>query len=601
MHRIIFLLLTALLLTGCAPAKRSATEGTDLAPTEMAGSLFAPIFLEIAPGLQRISLGSQGAAGPYSFGTDLLFLRHDGSCTELTVFSPEKAQVLRRTTLPLTVSPEAGDLQIIQNTIGYYDSTHKSFILLDKELRQTAAVSLPQDFASIPRLSQSQTTLYYSTADAVRALDLNTGLSKPLKEGLGGTSTIRGTHCNDQVLHVRAPSGQQLFLSTQTGQLLRTLEGEMELVSRGSRYYMSTADGFPVFGTDPDTPMMLLPSDRSLPCTFLPECHGAVTVAASAQEEVLDLTFYDLETGRKTGSVSIPSRIYWSGLTADAQGIVYVLLYDPSLGEDVLYRWDPDQTPVKDPTGYTAAYYPAEAPDRTGLAQCQERADSIGEAYGIQILLWEDALQYQPPDTTLEPEHLVSLLQQGLDQIEQALRQFPPGFLSTLEGCCDGIQILLVRSIRSGSGEVPSAHFWKGNRFCIAITPDPGNEAAIYHGLCHVMDTQILNQTGYYDSWEKLNPRGFQYSYSPSTTPDDTYLQGSNPAFLTRDSMTYPNEDRARILEYAMAPGNKDLFDTSYLQRKLRCMCNAIREAFDLQDHPEPLPWEQYLQVPIVK
>ena len=59
--------------------------------------------------------------------------------------------------------------------------------------------------------------------------------------------------------------------------------------------------------------------------------------------------------------------------------------------------------------------------------------------------------------------------------------------------------------------------------------------------------------------------------------------------------MSYPTEDRARILEYAANPGNEALFVPPVMQQKLRRICQGIREAFSLTDDPDTFLWEQYL------
>ena len=65
-------------------------------------------------------------------------------------------------------------------------------------------------------------------------------------------------------------------------------------------------------------------------------------------------------------------------------------------------------------------------------------------------------------------------------------------------------------------------------------------------------------------------------------------------------SMSFPKEDRARIMEYAMMPGNEAYFKSSTMQSKLKTVCKGIREAFGLKKYAEPLPWEQYLKKPLV-
>ena len=63
--------------------------------------------------------------------------------------------------------------------------------------------------------------------------------------------------------------------------------------------------------------------------------------------------------------------------------------------------------------------------------------------------------------------------------------------------------------------------------------------------------------------------------------------------------MSYAREDRARIMEYAMLPGQAHLFQTEAMQAKLRCLSLGLRETFDLELYPEALPWEQYLSEPL--
>ena len=66
--------------------------------------------------------------------------------------------------------------------------------------------------------------------------------------------------------------------------------------------------------------------------------------------------------------------------------------------------------------------------------------------------------------------------------------------------------------------------------------------------------------------------------------------------FVDERAMSQPNEDRAWLLYYAMTPDNGELFAQTHLQKKLKMVCDGIREAYDLKDHPDTFLWEQYLQ-----
>ena len=63
--------------------------------------------------------------------------------------------------------------------------------------------------------------------------------------------------------------------------------------------------------------------------------------------------------------------------------------------------------------------------------------------------------------------------------------------------------------------------------------------------------------------------------------------------------MLSQKEDRARVLENAMLPDNGEVFQSEYMQRKLNALCTGLREAYRLKQHPEILPWEQYLVTPL--
>ena len=116
------------------------------------------------------------------------------------------------------------------------------------------------------------------------------------------------------------------------------------------------------------------------------------------------------------------------------------------------------------------------------------------------------------------------------------------------------------------------------------------------------METHILGNSIALDQWDKLNPVDFTYDfdYAANARRDGSeYLQPDTRSFVDTYSMSFPKEDRARILEYAMTPGNGELFLASPLQFKLKTLCQGIREAYGLKKSPENYRWEQYLVQPM--
>ena len=124
-------------------------------------------------------------------------------------------------------------------------------------------------------------------------------------------------------------------------------------------------------------------------------------------------------------------------------------------------------------------------------------------------------------------------------------------------------------------------------------------ERALYHELYHVMETRLLTDSTAFDRWDALNPKGFTYDldYTANRSRQaEQYLQPTNRSFVDTYSMSYPKEDRARIMETAMCDGNEELFRSSTMQGKLRCLSQAIREAYGLKKSTETFRWEQYLK-----
>ena len=80
--------------------------------------------------------------------------------------------------------------------------------------------------------------------------------------------------------------------------------------------------------------------------------------------------------------------------------------------------------------------------------------------------------------------------------------------------------------------------------------------------------------------------------------PDDIYADGYDSYFIDTYSRTFPTEDRARVMEYAMI-GWDWMFSedgSAPLREKLRYYADCIRDCFDTAGWPAVTRWEQPLQ-----
>lgn len=609
-HPIPALLLCCLLLCGCTPANQEApTSPTASTKTQInppVGVYDPNSALERATSgaVRCYPLGSVNISGVLPLDGNLLLFSNTETSTDLTVLEGEDAYIGASLHLDFCLSVQDDSLNRWDSGISFYDTLTREIVVLDSSLREVSRISAPNDLIGSPVLSRDRGILYYCTPRAIRALNLETGISRCLKEIASDYQSISGLWLNDTVLECRISDGdifKTLFLSTETGTILDTAGDGLTFAACDERFYACFPNGSVsshVFGTVDEVNAL----NTEGTCCFLPEIHGAVAVS-QPEENLTVLDYYDLDSGLRTATLTLETGYCPWNFASLSDGQVIFLNYDQSNGCHTLYRWDIEATPVDDPTVYTGTHYTREAPDYDGLAACTLYAEEIGNKYGIEVLIYKDAAAVQPWDYDLEYEYLAPVIKRELELLDAHLANYPDGFLETLSGYFDGIQICIVRSLTgtAESGSLATAsgiQFMDGYTACIALAAGMDTEHALYHEMCHLIDTVVISKSGAYDRWDQLNPKGFHYDYdyiANRNRSSGEYLQESNRSFIDTYSMSFPKEDRARIMEYAMTPGNEGYFVSLAMQSKLKLLCEGIREAFGLKKSPETFPWEQYL------
>lgn len=612
MKRVFPWLLCLLLLCGCGA---DIPEEIPVATTEPAavphpGYYSSDASLEAAPGggVRCYPLTDLQATSAMPLGDALLVFSCTDVSTTLTLLTGDTLVPSGSMELDTVLTGSHPSLRPFFGGISFYDISSGETVLLDENLREIHRIPAPEGLMGYPLLSADGSALYYCTADSLRVLDLGSGISRCLKEMSYDFQYIEGIWLRDSILECVISSGtdyKTLFLSSQTGQLLGCAGDSFAFQSSEKDYYANFFDGqnrHSIFGTEETGPSVLNFSGEPLENHFLPELHGAVTVT-SAEAGQLSLDFYNLSNGFRSSHLELSTEYFPWAFHAAATGEVGFLNYDPDHGCNVWYQWDIRETLTGDDTVYTGDYFTREAPDQEALAQCSLYADRIGEKYGIEICIYKEAAAIEPWDYDLEYEHLPGVLHRELTLLEEHLANYPDGFMEKLASRFDGLRICIVRGLTgsAASGSLDSAdgiQFMDGYTACIALAANANTEYALYHELCHLIDTVVLTESSAYDRWDELNPSGFAYDYdyvANASRDSSAYLLDSSRYFIDNYSMSYPKEDRARIMEYAMTEGNASYFQSATMQKKLLLLCEGIREAFDLENSPETFLWEQYL------
>lgn len=602
LKHLLSLCLSCLLLCGCAAATPAEPAP---APPEQTAPPHSPVLYDAGSVVEQRTRGAvraypltlQHNAGILAFG-EWLVLFSGQDTTTLTLISEQEPAMGKSVTLDFRLEKTDPSLQVGDGVLSFFDPVRRETWLLDKNLDTVLTVPAPEGLLGTPILFPDASTLFYCTATALNALDLESGIHRCVREMSLPNPSVAGLYRGGSIVACRYSDGTddgRLYISPKNGRLLGESK-PIPLTTCADRYYTQFPTGMTralLFGVGEEPPRALIPSELTAECFFLEEAHAAVTVS-SASGGQMRLEYYDLASGLRRSVLALdgPCEIMdavW------ANGNVYIL------AQDIIYRWDTEKFPIIDSTVYISPYYTAQAPDREGLSRCREKADRLEDAYGIEILIWEEAAGAVSSWPEAEEEYLVPVTHWALTELENLLSRFPEDMVRSTISHFDGITLCLFRQEAAPEGGCCLQHIEDG-RAWLLLPADAQFPRNFLHGLFHCMETHIWSNSIALDQWEKLNPQGFSYDldYQKNLLRNgDVYLRPETRAFIDTFSMSFPREDRARILEFACAEGAEALFRSEPMQAKLRALCEGIREAYGLRSSPEEFLWEQYLLVPL--
>ena len=491
-------------------------------------------------------------------------------------------------TLP---SLDSSLVQIRETGVAVYDASTHSIYFLDAFLEEWGNYQLGELEASSLCLSSDWSTLYYSGENGVFALDLNTGISRTLTD-IYTDLTLERTVQKDKVLCC-VDNGNVFYLSTTTG----------EMLVENSDILQVTADGDWFFGQWNHEPMKewifwqedyqlwtLWPIEEE--AQICPVLKNGGLVFLSKYGTKCKLSFFDLETGVMKDQIQLPGEPQW--IQGDGASIWICVA-------DSLYHWWPELGEQEDTEFYIQKHQSSDSPDEAGLEQIRQQTQQMLDAYGVEILIWQDAAALMPENSAFVPEYMTQMYEKTLAELDSLLQQFPKEMLLGMADWTQSgrVKILLVRELLDNSYPLVATQgmqFYENGDMYLVLQTGGSVTAAFYHQLAHVMETAILSGSTAYYEWDTLNPKGFSYDndYAKNALREDSkYLEGANRYFIDLYSMSFPKEDRCRIFEYAMQPGNEEYFQSTAMQKKLKRVCKGIREAFALTG--EDYLWEQYL------
>lgn len=348
----------------------------------------------------------------------------------------------------------------------------------------------------------------------------------------------------------------------------------------------------------------------------IPEMMSAsehLVINRSGVDGVLRLGAYRLD-GTYLSGICLPEKAagYWANIVWFESLHGYLFTCIDETGTDLLYYWD---LSVED-QGENLSFSSLESQVQTGNSVSEElyrKAAALGEKYGVTILI-ADQCETDYGNYTVEQNCNEKKISRGLDVLDQSLGSYPEGFLEQLYfGYYRKLEINLMGSIyavdqveenKNGFDSFIAFVQHKESKYVMTFDLSRGQliEQDLYHEISHLIDQKLQNLADQgekvlysEEKWASFNPKGFDYTYNYSDVPASYYYDGYDDYFVDVYSRTFPTEDRARIMEYAMI-GAEFCFDTyPGLGRKLEYYCQCIRDGFDTAGWPETTKWEEIL------
>lgn len=592
MKKLIVIFMSLLLLCGCAAKEQQdATAATDdaQAPTQEAlVSLYdadSEVEKNTSGAVRAYPLGDGIFAGLASMNERLLVISTSG---DITLLQSELGQIVATKATELMGTENGLPLWTFDQGASYYVPESNEIRMLNADLLETAKIPLPEDMVGEPVVLLQRNEVFYCTVDQIRAMDIQTGISRLVRSHSCTEQSLIGGYFNDTVIGCRVVDEQKgeriLYLSAETGEMIQEDSTLGELHTNGAEYFATRKDGEQtqvLFGSaDTETMCLEIEADGLIPALPL----GGV-VQCRAGEDGVTLTFYEFASGTRKAEVMLPGIVEPIAMAADHEAFWFVV-------DQMLYRWDPSASLTGDNTNHAIQLYTAKNPDAKGLEMCQKRVDEIKTAYGIDLRIWTDAL-VDNESYVCQPEYRVSFLDEALTELEGLLKLMPEGFLATT----GNIRVSLVHSLEGGQ----PVQYWKegnGNTFCMIIPTEMAGDGFLW-GLGFAVDTRLWGHSRKLDTWKDLNPKSFEYTYDYEANALREDAQKYEGDFVDLVAMSFPTEDRARTFRAAIQPGNEELFANETLQDKLIRLCKGIREAYNAEDVTDIFPWEQYLEKPI--
>lgn len=610
MKRVLWVLMVFVLVvqTACGSKISETSRGGQEKQTEVKiGILEKATQIEEEGALWKVSgvnIGrNYGSMGIHIFQDNLLV----SEAGKLTLISLENGDTLHEVKIPNTYT---STVQICGDKIVVNDAVYGGLLrIYDSKLELIARYELEEEYYSVHLNANATKAFCLGEESELFLMELETGETEVLLEEASlhdidesgdAISYVDGSNGSTYVLDCESDSVEEIpipytyWLIDQTED--RWLAQQAE---DWNAYYIGDSTQYSSFtwkGEEFDADMAVVDGPASL-------------YIGDERKDCERISLYDME-GKVVSQYTFPEEDWhvvaeplWS---EEAKG--YFLIASSGLfGKTSLLFWDLEvPTKGKDlEVALTDAYGGDFETD--GLQSCYDKAAELSQKYGVEIKIGEQCeVDYYNYRTSQITNPLT--IQMALGELDKALSAYPQGFLQQLtygEQQKTEISFVgeLIKNSTSDYGAEAFVSHREGMNILIANIIAGNLEQTLYHEIMHLMDYRMEYDTATgknniynEDAWKSLNPAEFSYKDSYEMIEDEAYEKAYSEWFVDSYAKTYTVEDRARIMENAMA-GNVEVFEGKpHLIAKLEYLCQYIRNGFDTTGWPEKTVWEETLE-----
>lgn len=594
-YKLLVAVIAAILLTGCtdnAIEETTQTATVTTAPTENPGWYVENSAIEKQThGLVKM-YALDGAYTDIAVVGKNILLSDNYGATYLVALDSATGTPVGNVRIGKNVPLGDGGLQNTYNGIGYYDQDRQQCVIFNAQLQEIQRIDMPEEMLGQPVFAADGSELFYCVANEIRALDMDLGITRLVKTLTYQDPTLVGCYFHGELLacDVTDQLGDRyrIYISTKTGQTVAQDDGLHTVYSSDDTYLGMRTDGVVeqlIVGSYNESAQQLHPADGET-------VYSAVALDSvfgwwEDQEGQVQLSLYDVKSGRKTSAIALTGLDAPLAACADEKAIWFIAT-DKETSIQSLYRWEQAEATVSESVVYTTQVFTAESPDIAALEQCEDRADALSSKHGVDIRIWERAVR-NPGEYTLKAEYQTDAINACLDQLESVLEVFPENFL--YRSVKNQVRICIVRSI---SNDQSGVQYWHNGDAYVVLTPGSDIWTELVRGIGYVVNSHVMGKSPIMDGWNALNPNDFQYG-----TIKPEYLEDANRAFADEQSMMSVTDDRSHLFLYAIMEDQADMFQSETMQAKLLMLCRGIRDAWRWEKKADVYPWEQYLKVPL--